>query len=478
MFFTLLQKEIFDYMRSLRFILGLLVMFSLVITAVVLLAADVKERSNGQDLIEKGMEEWISNYAHTNRVNYFLQPSRPIERTEILFRGLDNPAENNSFFSDPLAKLFPKVDLLYIISILISLLAIIFTYDSICGEREVGTLKLIHTGPVSRASVVLSKWTGALIVIYIPFLVVMLAGVLVGSYIGALEPDFSLFVEIGSVAIATLLYTGFFVALGMLVSGTVKQSGTSMLVLLFLWVVFVLAIPNISPLIASQVSPIPSVNAVERQARLLTDTIRDNRLVEEDNLLIARLRKEYNIPETVKRWREPEDLMAIGWTREQAEEFLDLYTSQWRELLGRINREQNEKAQALRDDLNRKIEMQSNLARGISLLSPTASFTYFSSDITSVGLRAEQHFGKETEQFYSVFGDYLREKRAEQEAEHGIRINANSFIDLSDRPRFSHRPEDFGARFAGGVPYLGHLAIMMLIALLASVVLYLRYDIR
>ena len=111
MFITMLNKEIFDHLRSLRFTLGWLILFVLVITSVMLLSVDVREREEMRQTMDRATEEYISNYAHLNRIRYMLQLSRPIEQSEILFRGLDDRAENNSFFAGMLDKLFPELDL-------------------------------------------------------------------------------------------------------------------------------------------------------------------------------------------------------------------------------------------------------------------------------------------------------------------------------------------------------------------------------
>ena len=46
------------------------------------------------------------------------------------------------------------LDLGFIIKIILSLFAILFTYDAVCGEKELGTLKL--TSP-TRSSVAVSS---------------------------------------------------------------------------------------------------------------------------------------------------------------------------------------------------------------------------------------------------------------------------------------------------------------------------------
>ena len=168
----------------------------------------------------------------------------------------------------------------------------------------------------------------------------------------------------------------------------------------------------------------------------------------------------------------------MGFSEEEAEEIVELYASMWSEAVTRVNREQTAQANALWEELERRIEAQSELARSIALLSPTPSFTFFATDLASVGLRAEEYFHEEVGEFYGEFRDFLEERERSEEERLGRRIGANEFLDMSGRPQFTHRPEPIAARLEAGLLAAGHLVIMTLIALIAAVVAYLRYDVR
>ena len=461
-----------------RFTLGWLVMLVLMVAAVVLLSDDVRQRQERVDLIERSQDEYVSNYAHMNRIGYVLQLVKPPEQSEVFFRGLNDPDEAQSFFSDPLGKLFPKLDFLFIVSVLLSLLAIIFTYDAICGEREDGTLKIIHANSVSRATVIVGKWIGLWIAIGVPFIAVYFFSVLVGSLIAGFSIGPERWIELGLICVASLLYLGFFLCLGLFVSGIVRQPGTSILVLLFLWVVLTMIIPNASPVVASQIKPLPSVNDVERQAGALTDWIRDNLVDKERERIQAIYRQRYRIPVGISDYNKEEDFLAVGWSAEQYKEFYDTYIEEMRAALRHVNEEQGAKAQALWDELERQVDEQTGLAMGISLLSPTSSFIYFGTELASVGLRAEDYFEQEASEFGSAQGDFIEQRWHSEEERQGRKISYEDFIDLSGRPRFVHKTEAVADRLAGALPFAAHFTVMMLVALILSVVAYLRYDVR
>ena len=478
MFRMIVWKELLDATRSMRFTIGWLVMLVLMVAAVVLLSDDVRQRQERMELIERSQDEYVSNYAHLNRINHVLQPVKPPENSEVFFRGLGDPDEAQSFFSDPLEKLFPKLDFLYIVSMLLSLLAIIFTYDAICGEREDGTLKIIHSTPVSRATVILGKWVGTWIAVGLPFIAVYFFSVLVGSLIAGISLGPERWIELGLICAASLLYVGFFLCLGLFVSGIVRQPGTSILVLLFLWVLFTMVVPNGSPVVAAQIKPLPSVNEVERQASALTDWIRDNLVDKERERIKQIYRGRYAIPAEITDYNKEEDFLAAGWSAEQYKGFYDVYVEDVRAALRQVNEEQNAKAHLLWDELDRRVDEQSGLAMGISLLSPTSSYVYFGTELASVGLRAEDYYEQEVSQFGSAQSAFFEQRWHSEEERQGRKISYEEFIDLSGRPRFDHQPEAVVDRLAGALPFAAHFSVMMLVALILAVVAYLRYDVR
>ena len=66
---------------------------------------------------------------------------------------------------------FPKfqtIDWVFILKTLFSLFAILITFDTISGEKERGTLSLMCSNSVSKASIVIGKYLGALITVAVP----------------------------------------------------------------------------------------------------------------------------------------------------------------------------------------------------------------------------------------------------------------------------------------------------------------------
>jgi ABC-type transport system involved in multi-copper enzyme maturation permease subunit len=159
--------------------------------------------------------------------------------------------------------LFAPPDLLYIVKALLSLIALLFAYDAVSGEKENGTLKLLLGSAVSRGQLLAAKMLGGLAAVMLPFVVLWVA-VLAPL---AARPEIVLggseFSRLGLMLLASLLYAAGFFALGVLVSALSRSSAGSLIVLLFLWATLVFAVPNVGNLVAEQVAPLPSAETQE-----------------------------------------------------------------------------------------------------------------------------------------------------------------------------------------------------------------------
>jgi len=92
--------------------------------------------------------------------------------------GLDNPH----------LSLFGGVDFLFNVMFVVSLAALIFTYDSISGEKQAGTLALMIANAVPRSRILLSKIVGNYVVLLIP----LTFSTLISLIILDMSPDVSI----------------------------------------------------------------------------------------------------------------------------------------------------------------------------------------------------------------------------------------------------------------------------------------------
>ncbi|MGB5138758.1 MAG: ABC transporter permease subunit, partial [Candidatus Zixiibacteriota bacterium] len=145
---------------------------------------------------------------------------------------------NSSYSDDPIFAVFRFVDFCFIVQVVLSLFAIMFTYDAVNGEREEGTLKLVFANSVPRARYIFAKciggWLGLVIPICLPILLSVLLVMLFDVPFGSDH-----WLRLITLIIASIAYFSFFIILGVLISSITKRSSVSFLLSLVAWIVFV-----------------------------------------------------------------------------------------------------------------------------------------------------------------------------------------------------------------------------------------------
>jgi ABC-type transport system involved in multi-copper enzyme maturation permease subunit len=167
-----------------------------------------------------------------------------------------------------------KIDWRFVIGYVLSLIAILFTFDSISGEREHGTLRLTLAHSIPRHTVLIGKFLGALVSISVPFTLAILMNLLVISTSSEVQLGTGAWSRLGIIFFIAILYLCLFLALGLLVSSRVRQSAASLVILLLTWVTFVVFMPSTVASIASGFSPSMTYDQFDQRARQLVNELR------------------------------------------------------------------------------------------------------------------------------------------------------------------------------------------------------------
>ena len=163
-----------------------------------------------------------------------------------------------------------KIDWSFIIGYVLSLIALLFTFDAISGERERGTLRLMLANSIPRHIALMGKFLGALISISVPFTLAVLINLLIISTAKDVHLGVEAWGRLSILFFIALLYTCLFLALGLLVSARVQRSAVSLVILLLIWVVFVIFVPSTLASIASDFSPPMSPDEFKNAPQNLT----------------------------------------------------------------------------------------------------------------------------------------------------------------------------------------------------------------
>ncbi|HEY7543406.1 MAG TPA: ABC transporter permease subunit, partial [Blastocatellia bacterium] len=265
MLLTIAVREFRERLLRLRFVVTLVAMMILVSATVVALAYEHRREADDYNRrVELHRKEVEKGDFNVMRVD------RPAPSLSSLFKGLGANAPDQIELSDPAPPeprqtieteateaMFPAIDLSFCVCVVLSLVALLFSYDAITGEKESGTLKQVLSNSVSRATLIGAKW----IALTATMGVLVIAALVWGALLARLLPG-SPFVIRASDAIALLMIAAVGVLLvsaitilGILVSSLVPSSSSSLAILMLAWVMLVFVFPNASPYLAVWISP-------------------------------------------------------------------------------------------------------------------------------------------------------------------------------------------------------------------------------
>jgi ABC-type transport system involved in multi-copper enzyme maturation permease subunit len=263
------RKELLDHLLSLKFHVSVVAMIVLLGLSAYVMYGDYQLRMANYSV----MRDRAQARAGEEGVMVVVEP-RPLS---VFVKGLDELMTRGYTLTPYLGieahgrqrpqlaalSLFTAPDLLYIVKALLSLIALLFAYDSVSGERESGTLKLMLSSAVSRGQVVAGKMLGGLAALLLPFLAALAVVLLAVATRPGIRLDSADYGRLAAMAAAAILYAAFFFALGVLVSALARSSATALMLLLFCWALLVFAVPNVGNLAAEQIAPLPSAQVVE-----------------------------------------------------------------------------------------------------------------------------------------------------------------------------------------------------------------------
>ena len=291
MIFHIAKREFYDNMNSLRFALTVLLILTLMIVNAVKHLGDhraemsiyrknvaqsldhLRSRSeNLYDLIEKGPGDF---YKQPSPLSFCADGGQALlpdhvlaaegdyivgwenaEGTHVWINGiwtLEYPDENPNLRD--IRPDYTQIDWVLVISVVLSFVAILFTFDAISGERERGTLRLILSNRVPRSQILIGKFLGALLSIGLPFLMGALINLFLLNAVSHISLEARDWGQLGIIFLIATVYTSIFIALGLLISARVNQPEISLTILLLIWTVFVVLTPNTLGSIVSGLKP-------------------------------------------------------------------------------------------------------------------------------------------------------------------------------------------------------------------------------
>jgi ABC-type transport system involved in multi-copper enzyme maturation permease subunit len=237
------------------------------------------------------------------------------------------------------------------------------------------------------------------------------------------------------------------IMLGFFVSSLTKNSYVSLIVSLLCWTLMAIVIPNISWIISSQVSKIPTVATIEQEKRQQIKALQD-------------CYDGWSTPPTEKMANDRKDC----YDRRTA-----IHNSLWS------------------DYYNRQLA-QTNQAIDLSKISPFGLFRFLGDKISGNNFHGYVQFFKQAKNYQLSFQDYIVSKdNADPDSRH-LFWNENHWVYESfmsqqqifpaEVPQFTAQPQTFRELVADSIVDVAILCFWVIGLFVATFVAFVRYDVR
>ena len=270
MLMTLIQKEMMHHILSVRFVALLLMCVLLIpLTFSISYRKYSQSLTDYQESVNRSRSETKENPPNAQDPDVevsklFLKPTplsvfaNGLEEVLPTYLGMTRNGirpGSTALAQAPLAYVLGNLDFLFIVGTVFSLLALLFTFDAVAGEREAGTLRINLSNPVPRDVFLWSKLIGGYVVFVIPFLVAFLLGLLLIVWQGFPLGELKIAMPVFGLTLVSLLYIAVFFAIGVVISTYLDNSKTALIVAFTFWVFAVLIAPRGAFIVAKLVSP-------------------------------------------------------------------------------------------------------------------------------------------------------------------------------------------------------------------------------
>lgn len=466
MLFHLVRKELLDQLLSLRFAIACVLCLVALMLSAVVQARDYREAVSTFNMNTVVHRDAVLQKDDIAELQRGIEIDRPPNAMNMLVRGLAPQLTESvevrgggqlkfvrAYERNPVIPLFPSVDFVFIVGVIMSLLALAFSYDAVSGEQESGVLKLLMSYALPRDTVILGKWIGGYVALVTPFLLAFVAALTIGAFFPEVEYGLNEMLAILGLLALALLYLAAIYSLGLLVSTLTQLASTSIAVLLLLWVALILAVPNMVIYATGQVVRVPSRESVDREG---------GQLREEGRLKAEAIQK----------------AEGASWDNEE-------WSEELRAEIAALNREVEVAVRKREESYLAQVRNQSSWSGIAARLSPLTSFNMAAYDIAADGMEQERRFVAALQGYSQVWGTYVEgretarrdlvEHRRDQGEQDG---RFQPTLKYGDYPRFKFEYMSFADRLE--LIWLDVLLLLMWAALffMASYISFLRYNIH
>lgn len=495
MVWKIAKKEFLLNLMTFKFAVGTIVCVVLTAVFMPILAKDYQRR------LEDYNENVAANEAELRKVKVYknITPTayRPPNVLSVFGEGLEKQLGQSarielggiseisatSTGGNPFLSIFPTLDVTLILKVVMSILALLVAYNTISGEREQGTLKLTLSGMVARYQVLLGKLLAGLVTLIIPVTSAFIVGLLILQYFPMVSLAGADWTRIGLMYLVSLIFISAMYNIGLLFSCLMRRASISLVLGLFVWVVFAVVIPNGSVYLANYLRPTETKEKMDVEVRALRAE-RNNKIDD----LTKTLRTGGNQGMAMGAFR---GIFIVYCEKALMDDYKKKYTLSEPVKIKYANRIFEVQQQYLGGLLKQKY-----LARTIAQISPITVYESLMSSLSGTDLASFGHFRNRVKLHTNEVIGYIRSKTdnfslssyftqcKEEDSEEGKKWDYHKILEqtfplnLQDLPRFSGGPE----RLTKALPRVTtHILLLVFINALfftLSFVAFLKYDVR
>jgi len=379
--------------------------------------------------------------------------------------------------------IFSVFDVSLIFKIVISVLALLLAYDAISGERERGTLRLVLSNTAARYQVLLGKLLAGLLVLVVAVTIAFVLGVVILLCFPMVDLTRSDWIRIGLMYLSSLVFIMTMYNLGLLFSALARRSALSLVLALFVWIIFVVVIPNLSVYLATQIR---SVEPEEKINEQITSLRKQSQMEYAKEL--QRSGKSY-----MSGYSERSDVPGAGgfghgYVRSGTKAFIHNELIEYSIGVPIQIRYANQYSE-IKDVYLRNLFEQTRLADNLSRISPISLYGNVMSALAGTDMAGFQHFINTVKPYRNDIVEYMRSRTnnfslaifftpcTEEEIETRPKSDTAAPLELSDLPRFTYSSDIVGTllRIA---PDLAFLILGNILFFAVAFAAFAGYDVR
>lgn len=488
MFGTLIWKEIVETILDLRFVIVTVLFIVLIPLGMYVGRKDYERR-----LANYHREHQMYRQHYGNRVHADVEAQgfRPPPILSMFAMGIDSfipekaittraglvRGEKQAGIDNPQALLFGKADFLFNVSFIVSLAALIFSFNRVSGEKEKGTLRVMISNPIPRAHILFAKILGNYAALLIPFV----AALLIALLILTLSPDIALFSArfwpaMSVIVLVTLLLILAMVSLGICISTLTRSSAASIMVVFLIWVIAVLGIPKISPMIAEAVYPVESKSVANLRQQVAREDI-EKEFDQKKRQLYEQCRTEFGL--------NPRNVSSGGRIGEAAQKANAKYDREVVTLDGECARRVAATIRRYEQDYRNKRAVQTSIAVNVSRLSPISCYTYLIAGLSGTGPAEPDRFKRNAQRYQdqvkeAIYDNYIVRRYGNTTGSSASSVDRVDGFNESEAvvPDMTYQYTTLAETLQASWPDLALLFLFNLVFFAVAFLRFNKYDVR